>query len=154
MTVSADFSKKDLQFCIKPSTRELHEMDILCFRTPWNEKDYIEMQKNTLFNCWLFEIRNMYKVGLLVFSIFHPELEILKFGIHPRWRKRGLAEKMIDSLELIYEKDKVNCIFLEVHCENKSAISLYYKKGFKEIGRRKNYFKNPSGDAILLKKLL
>ncbi len=154
MITSIDYLKKGLQFCISPSAREMHEMDTLCFTTPWNEEDYIEMQKNTSFNCWLFEIRKISKVGLLVFNIFPPELEILRFGVHPRWRKRGLADKMIDSLELIYEKNKLDSIFLEVHCKNNSAISLYNKKGFREIGRRKNYFKNPLGDALLLKKSL
>ena len=61
---------------------------------------------------------------------------------------------MLDHLELLSRKKDLNSIFLEVHFSNFPALSLYRKKGFQEVGRRKNYFQTPKGDAILLKKLL
>ena len=83
-----------------------------------------------------------------------PELEILRLGVHPNWRKQGLAEFLLTHLEIYAKTEKIAAIWLEVHEDNKSAISLYRKLNYKEIGSRNNYFCNPPGDALLLKKLL
>ena len=61
---------------------------------------------------------------------------------------------MLTHLEIYAKSEKITAIWLEVHEDNKSAISLYGKLNYKEIGSRNNYFWNPSGDALLFKKLL
>ena len=43
---------------------------------------------------------------------------------------------------------------LEVRASNASARSLYEKLGFEQIGCRKNYYRNPKEDALILKKTL
>ena len=129
-------------------------MDFLCFTSPWNEKDYREMQKQPSFNNWLLKNPCICALGMLVFQSIPPELQILRLGIHPNWRKLGLAGFMLTHLEIHAKSDNIESIWLEVHEDNKSAISLYSKLGYKEISSRKNYFRNPSGDALLFKKLL
>ena len=153
MTSHHNYIKK-VNFASKPSAKELTFMDNLCFDSAWSEKDYLEMKRGSFFNGWLLEISEKHFVGILVFNIVFQELEILRLGIHPNWRKKGFAELMLDHLELLSIKKDLNSIFLEVHFSNFPALSLYRKKGFQEVGRRKNYFQTPKGDAILLKKLL
>ncbi len=145
---------KKVNFSSKPSAKELTLMDNLCFDSSWSEKDYLEMKRGSFFNGWLLEISKKHFVGILVFNIIFQELEILRLGIHPNWRKKGFAKLMIDHLEYLSRKKNIFSIFLEVHLSNYPAISLYREKGFREIGRRKNYFKSPKGDAVLLKKSL
>ena len=41
-------------------------------------------------------------------------------------------------------------LFLEVRSRNVPAIKLYTAYGFKEIGIRKNYYKDPQDDAIVM----
>jgi len=154
MNSSSDYPTKDVQFSLRPSAKELAKMDILCFISSWTERDYKEMQKVPYFNTWLLETAESNSVGMLAFNNIYHELEILRLGIHPEWRKKGLAKLMLDRLELFSRKKSVISIFLEVHFLNKPAISLYQKKGFEEIGIRKNYFQKPIGDALLLKKSL
>ena len=47
-----------------------------------------------------------------------------------------------------------NChwVHLEVRRNNKSAIKLYQKFGFKIVGVRKDYYKQEKEDALLMSK--
>ena len=128
---------KEVHFFSKPSAKELTEMDIQCFDSPWSEKDYLEMEKISFFNGWLLGFPERNFVGILAFNILFQEVEILRLGVHPRWRGIGLAQLMLDRLESESKKKNVISIFLEVNCFNFPAISLYRKKGFEDIGIRK-----------------
>ena len=154
MITSSDYPLSDVQIYLQPSAKEMSEIDFLCFTSPWNEKDYCEMQKQLAYNNWLLEIQDFGTVGMLAFQSVPPELEILRLGVHPDWRKRGLAEFILEQLEILAKSDRIETLWLEVHRANKSAVSLYSKLAYEETGSRKNYFRNPLGDALFLKKIL
>ena len=154
MIAQSDYPLRDFRISLYPSAKEIMGMDFLCFISPWNEKDYREMQNQPSFNNWLLKNTDDCALGMLAFQSIPPELEILRLGVHPNWRKQGLAEFLLTHLEIYAKTEKIAAIWLEVHEDNKSAISLYRKLNYKEIGSRNNYFWNPPGDALLLKKLL
>ena len=66
---------------------------------------------------------------------------ILKIGI------QFSRNKIIYNLDKIKTKD----IFLEVRESNKVAINFYKKNNFKEISIRKNYYSEPTENAIIMK---
>ncbi|VWL85167.1 GNAT family N-acetyltransferase [Oceanivirga miroungae] len=68
--------------------------------------------------------------------------EIFEIGVLKEYRRKNIASKLIDSLDL--DKD----IFLEVREDNIAAIKLYEKKGFKKVSIRKNYYKDKN--AIIM----
>ena len=45
-----------------------------------------------------------------------------------------------------------HALMLEVRVSNDPAIALYEKLGFRLVGRRKNYYRNPKEDALILRK--
>ena len=63
-------------------------------------------------------------------------------------RNQGFAKLLLKELINISKKYKCNTITLEVNENNKPAIQLYEIFGFKEVGKRKNYYKN--GDTAIL----
>ena len=48
------------------------------------------------------------------------------------------------------EKVGISVIGLEVREGNENAIMLYKKFGFETVGNRKNYYKNPTENAVLM----
>jgi ribosomal-protein-alanine N-acetyltransferase len=42
--------------------------------------------------------------------------------------------------------------YLEVRASNEAANALYQRYGFRQIGRRRNYYERPREDAILMGK--
>ena len=83
--------------------------------------------------------------AVLVYKYIYDRIEIDYIVVKEDKRRCGLATSLIKYL------DKYNCsITLEVNEINKEAINLYKKCGFKEVAKRKNYYKE--NDAILMMK--
>ena len=114
----------------------------------------IHIAEQPTFSNWLLQVPTAAQVGMLSFQSVPPELQILRLAILPDWRKQGLAQFMLKQLEIVAKSANVESLWLEVNSANKAATALYYKQGYQETGIRKNYFINPLGDALLLKKIL
>ena len=70
--------------------------------------------------------------------------EILAIATIEEYRNKGIAQELLDKI-------KIKDIFLEVRESNQIAISFYKKNKFKEISIRKNYYSEPTENAIIMK---
>ena len=70
--------------------------------------------------------------------------EILAIATVEEYRNKSIAQELLDKIKM---KD----IFLEVRESNKVAINFYKKNNFKEISIRKNYYSEPTENAIIMK---
>ena len=82
------------------------------------------------------------------------ETDIMNIAVHPDWRRRGIAESLIENLIAELKKRGSHALMLEVRVSNDGAIALYEKLGFHQVGCRKNYYRNPKEDALILRKEL
>ncbi len=77
------------------------------------------------------------------------DAELLKITVHPERQRVGIGNNLLQALCLFLAQQQVAQLFLEVRSQNHSAIKLYAKLGFREIGRRNNYYKKPADDAVI-----
>ena len=70
--------------------------------------------------------------------------EILAIATIEEYRNKGIAQELLDKI-------KIKDIFLEVRESNQVAINFYKKNKFKEISVRKNYYSEPTENAIIMK---
>lgn len=82
------------------------------------------------------------------------EIQIGNFAVAPGYRQRGVAKKMMSEILKIAGDHNCNSIFLEVRESNRPAQILYESFGFKQSGRRNNYYFNPRESAVLMVKEL
>lgn len=78
------------------------------------------------------------------------EAHITTLSVHPEFRKRGIAQKLLFQVIDDCYKNKIKYITLEVRESNVAAISLYQKNGFKSIGTRKGYYQDNNEDALIM----
>src|SRR5690348_9470742 len=90
--------------------------------------------------------------GLVVFRIIADEAEILNLAVEPRRRRRGIASRLIEDALATCKAAGVETIFLEVRESNQAARNLYARIGFTENTRRRKYYRQPSEDALVLKR--
>ena len=80
------------------------------------------------------------------------ELHILKIAVVPALRGNGIATWFMNHCLILGARQGANSVYLEVRPTNIAAVKLYKKLGFKEIGRRPNYYADSKEDALLMMK--
>jgi [ribosomal protein S18]-alanine N-acetyltransferase len=78
------------------------------------------------------------------------EAHIMTIATHPEWRRHQLGEWMLLEMLARARASGVQQATLEVRASNRTAISLYTKTGFVEVGLRKRYYRDNNEDALLL----
>ena len=62
----------------------------------------------------------------------------------------GIARALIAELTAKAEENKLAFVTLEVRESNAPAIALYTGAGFAPVGKRKNFYSNPTENAVLM----
>ena len=127
------------------------ELEKICFSDPWSENSVASELKNKL-ALWLVAEEEGTVAGYIGSQTCGDESDVMNVAVHPDFRRRGIAEALVNSLVTKLNDIGSHCLTLEVRASNAPAVSLYEKLGFAEIGRRKNYYRNPREDALILRK--
>ena len=77
--------------------------------------------------------------------------DILNLAVTEGGRRRGLGRALVEAIVDRLAERGVREVFLEVRESNAPARALYTALGFKEVGRRKGYYRRPVEDAIVLR---
>jgi ribosomal-protein-alanine N-acetyltransferase len=101
--------------------------------------------------CWCYENDGLIQ-GYGVMSVAAGESHILNITVRPESQRQGIGGKLMKHFLQLARRHNADIAMLEVRPSNLSAISLYEKMGFNEIGVRRNYYPADEGreDALLL----
>lgn len=89
-------------------------------------------------------------VGYVGSWIVLDEMHITTLAVHPDYRRRHIAEKILVGTIKLALANRVHGITLEVRKSNIAAQKLYEKYGFQQQGLRKKYYNDNKEDAVLL----
>ena len=77
---------------------------------------------------------------------------ITNVAVRPECRRQGIAGKLLQVFLDFAQGNHLAFLTLEVRASNYDAIALYGSRGFRSVGRRKNYYEHPKEDAIIMTK--
>lgn len=90
-------------------------------------------------------------VGFVMVRAAADEAEILTVAVSPKRRGRGIGRLMMDeAIRRLYFM-RVASLFLEVDESNTPALALYRRLGFREVGRRANYYAGGTANALVMR---
>ncbi len=89
--------------------------------------------------------------GFVIARCGVDDWEIENVLIASEQRRRGLGTALVRELLKRACDAGAASVLLEVRESNHAARQLYGTLGFKETGRRKSYYREPSEDALILK---
>lgn len=131
------------------------------FSDAWGEDGIREELEDDLYVGYLALGETQYRDpgGYVLTRIVAGEGEILRVGVLPKYRRRGVARQLLQQLfsKSLRQKptqalNPADTWFLEVREHNASAIALYRSFGFYDIGLRKGYYHDTGEAALLMRK--
>ena len=126
-------------------------LETVCFHDPWSEKSIASELDNAL-SLWLVAIEEDDVIGYVGSQTVLSWSDMMNVAVHPEHRRKGVGEKLVTALEEALKEQESTCLTLEVRASNEPAKALYEKLGFIEVGRRKNYYRAPKEDALIMRK--
>lgn len=137
-----------MQQCHVPAIAQLES---ICFSCPWSENSMASELTNAL-SLWLVAEEDGRVAGYIGSQTVCEESDMMNVAVHPDFRRRGIGEALVKALETELRVRGSHCLTLEVRASNAPAIALYEKLGFSQAGLRKNYYRDPKEDALILRK--
>ncbi|MCL1859318.1 MAG: ribosomal protein S18-alanine N-acetyltransferase [Oscillospiraceae bacterium] len=119
------------------------------FGDPWSKKLFVDLIDNPLAVCFV-AVEDAEVAGYLIAYQIIDEIQILNIAVKESKRNGKIATELFNVIFEYAKIESVKEFTLEVRQSNIGAIALYKKLGFKIDGMRKNYYKNPKEDAILM----
>lgn len=129
--------------------KKLAELEKICFSVPWSEAG-LQAELSNNFARFFVAAVNEEVAGYIGAHNVLGEVYITNVAVFPEYRKMGVATALIDALVSSACAENSDFVTLEVRKSNNSAITLYEKTGFKTVGERKNFYENPTEDALLM----
>ena len=126
-------------------------LEKICFADPWSEMS-IASELQNLWAYWLVAVNGDQVAGYIGSQSSIDEADVMNVAVHPDYRRQGIAESLIEALVAELKNRSIHSLTLEVRASNAPAISLYEKQGFVQVGCRRNYYRNPKEDALILRK--
>jgi len=116
---------------------------------PWSLNMFLDLLDNSLAVCYI-ALEDDEVAGYLIAYHILSELQILNIAVKKSMRNKKIATKLFEAMFDYAKSRNINEFTLEVRPSNAGAIALYKKFGFETDGVRKNYYKNPKEDALLM----
>ena len=120
-----------------------------CFSDPWSEGSFREALESP----WSFGLvahNGQGIAGYLVGREVAGTGEVLNLAVAPEFRRNGVARALLRAGLNFLRKRRVEEVYLEVRESNQSAQALYLSLGFRPVGQRSGYYRNPKEDALVL----
>lgn len=120
-----------------------------CFSDPWST----QMLEEELYNpcaCFIVAVdENDNVLGYAGLHVAADEGYIDNIAVTADHRKEGIGTALLNTF-MAFGREHLRFLTLEVRASNEEAISFYRSRGFREVGRRENYYRNPQEDALLM----
>lgn len=146
-----NFAVKPLSEADAPAAAEIEKV---CFSTPWSEetlRSELLNPQNRFFGAFSEEETLLGYIGA---QFVADEDSVFNVAVLPEFRRNGVGKALVKTMIAEAKKENAATIYLEVRAANLGAITLYEKQGFVFCGIRKNYYTNPTENALLMKLVL
>ncbi len=142
-----------MDFVIRRMTAEdttaVAEIEKICFSSPWTKESLESELTNPQAEFFVLETEGTV-AAYMGMHIVLDECYIANVAVSPAFRRRGCGKLLVENA-LCVAREKGCCfITLEVRLSNLSAINLYKKCGFEDVGERKNFYSSPTENALIM----
>ena len=131
---------------------DVAELERLCFAEPWSESslELLLGERGVGFAAFVDGRLAAYGGMMTVLD----EGQITNIATHPDFRRMGLGRRIMNALDEYGREKGIAFLSLEVRESNSAARGLYISCGWQEEGVRKNFYRLPVENAVVMTKKL
>ena len=137
---------------ITPYLSHILRMEDENYGTPWSREQLLDTLSYD-YNLILVLKEEETACGYLIANLLMDTSELLRITVDREKRGQGFGRSLLTHY-LAELRGVCETAMLEVRESNTSARALYERAGYREISKRKSYYKNPAEDAIIYEKEL
>lgn len=128
-------------------------LEQVCFPSdPWS-RNMLENELENALSAFLVALDAQGEVaGYAGLQVILDEGTIVRIAVRPESRRQGIAGKLLQVFLDFAQGNRLAFLTLEVRASNYDAVGLYGSRGFRSVGRRKNYYEHPKEDALIMTK--
>ncbi len=93
-------------------------------------------------------------IAYCAITALYETADLCNIAVKNEYRCCHIAKKLLEKCIMCCKGKGVTRILLEARESNAPAINFYKKMGFMEIGKRRDYYKEPCEDAVIMEKIL
>lgn len=123
-------------------------LESACFSEPWSKSALLDAMANDAYIC-IKAVCGERRAGYALFQNICGEGYICSIAVFETMRRNGAATALLRAMKT-YTDRNLRFLTLEVRPSNKAAVALYEKEGFCQTGRRRNFYRKPTEDALLM----
>lgn len=120
-----------------------------CFVHPWSRRS-VENELDNAQSVFYVAVENGAVIGYIGMSFVLDEGYVYNVAVDETFRKKGVGSALIRSLVTYCQRHNFAFLTLEVRESNAAARSLYAHFGFIKVGERKNFYSEPTENAVLM----
>lgn len=138
----------------------IKRLEISSGLSSWSGKDYIEEigRKDSVFLVVKCDGEPCgFLLARLIMINKNPSqfiAEIYNIAVEKKFRRHKIGSELLNSLITAGKRESLIAIQLEVRKSNIEAIKFYEKHNLIKNGTRKNFYSNPTEDAIIMSRTL
>lgn len=132
-------------------TAAVAALEQICFADPW-PLAAVESELENELSYWLVALDGQTLAGYVGSQTVLGEADVMNVAVAPAYRRCGVGKALLERLREDLTRSGVHSLTLEVRASNGPAIGLYAGLGYREVGRRPGYYRNPREDALILRK--
>jgi ribosomal-protein-alanine acetyltransferase len=146
-----------LDWATDADVAELLALERESFTHPWSEGNFREAVADPT-RVWALVLREALRggrtgvVAYCICQLVADELHVLDLVVTAQRRREGLARWLLGFTLERASRRGAERAFLEVRRSNEAALGLYRRLGFRLLAERRDYYREPGEDALVLER--
>jgi len=137
-----------------PDIDEMAAIEKGVFPYPWTRGNFVDSLASG-YSAWGCRVAGEL-VGYFVLMIAVDEAHLLNISVLGKRQRMGFGTRLLECAMSAARRAGASSVLLEVRPSNASALALYRRSGFRQIGLRRGYYPAAEGreDALVLRREL
>ncbi|HWR83021.1 MAG TPA: ribosomal protein S18-alanine N-acetyltransferase [Candidatus Deferrimicrobium sp.] len=133
--------------------REVLSLERQTFSDPWPQSAFEEQLSGGGWGA-LVALAQRQIIGYACYLIVDCEAHITNLAVHPDFRRKSVASRLLENILQLVQQRGCEYLLLEVRPGNEGARAFYERHGFTTLYRRRQYYRSPVEDALVLVRYL